>query len=122
MKAVLPGKPESRLQALATGFWDGRRITVRTELPLPSSSRPSRFALANVHSPQAYITGNAFAILSNPDTLLQTVYDDDDEPLVAIAFDEASGKIAACTPRVVRTYKPFGQQDDALKVGGFSLA
>lgn len=37
MKVVLPGKPEARLQALATGFWDSRRIIV------------SRLDLATVH-------------------------------------------------------------------------
>ncbi|KAK0635063.1 RAVE protein 1 C terminal-domain-containing protein [Bombardia bombarda] len=89
MKAVLPGKPESRLQALATGYWDSRRVT-------------------------AYITGNAFSILGEPDTLLQTVYDDDEAPLKAIALDEASGKIAVCTRRAVRIYKPYGHDEDAL--------
>ncbi|EHA48223.1 WD repeat-containing protein [Pyricularia oryzae 70-15] len=90
MKAVLPGKPESTSQALSTGFWDSRRIIV-------------------------YITGNAFAILSDHKTLLQTVYDDDESPLRAIAFDEASGKIATATDDWVRIYKPFGQEFDALK-------
>jgi hypothetical protein len=28
MRAVLPGKPESRLQALSTGCWENKRITV----------------------------------------------------------------------------------------------
>ncbi|KAH8888170.1 hypothetical protein GQ53DRAFT_724750 [Thozetella sp. PMI_491] len=90
MRAVLPGKPESQLQALATGFWDSRRVTV-------------------------YISGNAFSILDNPDTLLQTVYDDDEEALEAIALDEATGKIAVCTRRVVRIYQPFGLEEDALQ-------
>ncbi|KAL2015741.1 hypothetical protein VTK56DRAFT_4888 [Thermocarpiscus australiensis] len=90
MKAVLPGRPEPRLQALATGCWESRRIT-------------------------AYITGSALAILGEPDTLLQTVYDDDDEPLQAVALDEASGKIAVATRRVVRVYRPFGREEDALQ-------
>ncbi|KAK0639249.1 RAVE protein 1 C terminal-domain-containing protein [Cercophora newfieldiana] len=90
MKVILPGKPESRLQALATGYWDSRRIT-------------------------AYITGNAFSILGDPETLLQTVYDDDEQPLEAIALDEASGKIAVCTDRTVRIYRPFGREEDALR-------
>ncbi|KAJ4307103.1 regulator of (H+)-ATPase in vacuolar membrane [Collariella sp. IMI 366227] len=72
MRAVLPGKPASRLQALATGCWESRRIT-------------------------AYITGSALSILSDPerqpDALLQTVYDDDPEPLQSVALDEASGKL-----------------------------
>ncbi|KAK4186581.1 RAVE protein 1 C terminal-domain-containing protein [Podospora australis] len=85
MKAVLPGKPEARLQALATGWWEGekRRVT-------------------------AYITGNAITILGDPSTLLQTVYDDDSTPLEAIALDEAEGKIAVVTTAgVVRVYRPY---------------
>ncbi|OIW25879.1 hypothetical protein CONLIGDRAFT_602546 [Coniochaeta ligniaria NRRL 30616] len=92
MKAVLPGKPQSRLQALSTGYWASRRITT-------------------------YITGNGFAILAGPEKLLQTVYDDNEQPLEAIVFDEASGKIAACTSSSVRIYSPFGLEDDALKWG-----
>ncbi len=65
---------------------------------------------------KAYISGNAFSILTGPETLLQTVYDDDVSPLQAIAFDEASGWIATCTGDVVRLYQPFGQHEDALKV------
>lgn len=94
MKAILPGRPEASLQALATGYWEaagGRRIVV-------------------------YITGNALAILSD-DTILQTIYDDDERKLQAVAFDESSGKIAAATGSTVRVYKPFGHGDDALKVG-----
>ena len=68
---------------------------------------------------QTYITGNAFVILGSPDTILQTVYDDDDTPLDAIAIDEASGKIASCAGHVIRVYKPYGQVEDSLKVGGF---
>ncbi|KAL2258156.1 hypothetical protein VTK26DRAFT_8649 [Humicola hyalothermophila] len=102
MKAVLPGKPESRLQALATGCWESRRIT-------------------------AYITGSALAILSDPDARpLQTIYDDHDaDPLQAVALDEASGKIAACTARAVRVYRPFGREEDALHwalQGSFAVA
>lgn len=111
MKAVLPGRPEARLQALSTGYWDGRRIVV-------------------------YATGNALAILADPDTLLQTIYDDsgngsggdDDDDnigcrLDAVAFDEASGKIAASAGAAVRIYRPIpviggaiGAADGALKV------
>jgi hypothetical protein len=65
---------------------------------------------------QAYITGNAFVILDSADTILQTIYDDDDGVLEAIAIDEASGKIATCTGVHVRIYKPYGQVEDALKV------
>jgi len=65
---------------------------------------------------QTYITGNAFSILGEPDTLIQTIYDDDEDPLQSIAFDEATGKIAVCTHRSVRIYKPFGWEENALKV------
>ncbi|AEO71621.1 f9fa59cc-7d82-44e7-b430-5129f564278b [Thermothielavioides terrestris] len=95
MRAVLPGAPAPRLQALATGCWKSRRIT-------------------------AYITGNALSILGDalPDALLQTVYDDGDpEPLQAVALDEASGKIAVCTSRAVRVYRPLLAEDRAAGGG-----
>ncbi|KAI0484638.1 RAVE protein 1 C terminal-domain-containing protein [Xylariaceae sp. FL0804] len=90
MKAVLPGKPEARLQAVSTGYWDGKRIIV-------------------------YVTGNALAILSDPDTLLQTIYDDDERNLEAVSFDECSGKVATCTDATVRVYRPLDGADDSLK-------
>lgn len=90
MKAVLPGKPEPRLQALTTGLWDSRRIVV-------------------------YISGNSLAILTDHDTLLQTIYDDDETPLEAVSFDEVSGKIAVCTNQNIRIYQPFGREENALK-------
>lgn len=67
-------------------------------------------------SSQAYITGSAFAILDGSYGVLQTIYDDDLQPLEAITFDEASGKIATCTATQVRVYRPFGSREDALKV------
>jgi len=91
MKGVLPGRPEASLQAISTGYWDGKRIVV-------------------------YITGNAISILCNPGTLIQTIYDDDDRKLEAVAVDESSGKIAACTDATVRIYRPLGHADDSLKV------
>ncbi|KAF7558372.1 hypothetical protein G7046_g5782 [Stylonectria norvegica] len=90
MRAVLPGKPQSRLQGLASGYWDARQINT-------------------------YITGSAFAILDGSRSVIQTIYDDDEQPLEAISIDEASGKIATCTSTKVRVYKPFGSRDDALK-------
>lgn len=65
---------------------------------------------------QVYITGGAFAILEGSCGILQTVYDDGEQPLEAIAFDESTGKIATCTSTEVRVYKPFGSREDALKV------
>lgn len=86
MKAVLPGKPEASLQALSTGYRDGKRVVV-------------------------YISGNALTILSDPDTILQTIYDDDVRKLEAVVFDEYSSKIAACTGSTIRVYQPLdGEQ------------
>lgn len=90
MKGVLPGKPEARLQAVSTGYWDGKRVIV-------------------------YITGNALSILSDPGTILQTIYDDDSRVIEAVAFDEFSGKIAACTDGTIRIYRPLEHAHDSLK-------
>jgi hypothetical protein len=65
---------------------------------------------------QVYVTGSAFVILSAPQAILQTVYDDDTTPLEAIAVDEVSGKIACCTRTVVRIYSPYGLEENLLKV------
>jgi hypothetical protein len=92
MRIVLPGRPESRRGAVAVGLWEGRRII-------------------------AYVSGNAFAVLSDATTLVQTVYDDNPEPLQAIAVDEGSGRLAACTSQVVRIYGPVAQSDDSYQVG-----
>ncbi|KAI0397126.1 RAVE protein 1 C terminal-domain-containing protein [Xylariaceae sp. FL0594] len=90
MKGVLPGKPEGSLQAISTGYWDGKRIIV-------------------------YITGNALSILCDAGTLIQTIYDDNDRKLEAVVFDESSGKIAASSDATVRIYRPLGHADDSLK-------
>ncbi|KAI1654207.1 regulator of V-ATPase in vacuolar membrane protein [Daldinia decipiens] len=87
MKAVLPGQPEASLQAVSTGYWDDKRVIV-------------------------YITGNALAILSDPETIIQTIYDNDERKLDAVSFDECSGKIAACTDATVRIYRPLSHGDD----------
>ena len=67
---------------------------------------------------QAYIIGNGFVILTGSDSILQTIYDDDEAHLEAIAIDEASGKIATCARSNIRVYKPYGHGEDALKVLG----
>ncbi|KAF7950431.1 hypothetical protein EAE96_007716 [Botrytis aclada] len=90
MRAVLPGKAQAKLQAVCTGYWNDRRLI-------------------------AYITGNAFVILTGADAILQTIYDDDDTQLEAIALDESSGKIATCAGSNVRVYKPYGQDEGVLK-------
>ncbi|KAL1897565.1 regulator of (H+)-ATPase in vacuolar membrane [Ceratocystis pirilliformis] len=84
MKSVLPGKSNAKLQALAIGIWGARHITV-------------------------YITGNAFTILDDAQNILQTIYDDDDSELEAVAFDEILGKIATCTRSRARIYVPDNQ-------------
>lgn len=90
MKAVLPGRPEAQLQAVATGSWQGRRTIV-------------------------YATGNGLAILSDPDTILQTIYDEDERSLEAVAFDEKSGKIATATGTTVRIYQSIDFDQNTLK-------
>ena len=55
-------------------------------------------------------------VLTRHDWILQTIYDDDEAHLDAIAIDEASGKIATCAGSNVRVYQPYGQGEDALKV------
>lgn len=65
---------------------------------------------------KAYVTGNALVVLTGRNTILQTIYDDDEAELEAIAIDELSGKIATCTGPNIRVYKPYGQGEDALKV------
>lgn len=66
-----------------------------------------------------YITGNALAILSDYRTLQQTIYDDDESPLEAVAFDETSGRIATCTDRAVRVYQPVSVPEGPLRVYTF---
>ena len=55
-------------------------------------------------------------ILGGPHDVLQTVYHDEEEELIAIAIDEVSGRIAVCTERVLHVYRPYGQEEGALKV------
>ncbi|KAK5997385.1 Regulator of V-ATPase in vacuolar membrane protein 1 [Cladobotryum mycophilum] len=90
MSAVLPGKPQSRPQGLTSTHWNKLHIN-------------------------AYISGNAFTILNGSRTIIQTVYDDNEQHLNAITIDEGTGKIATCTSTEVRVYKPLGLQEDALK-------
>ncbi|KAJ5091472.1 RAVE complex protein Rav1 C-terminal [Penicillium alfredii] len=91
MRAVLPGRPPAKLQSFSTALWDGLRVV-------------------------AYISGHALIILGGPQTLLQTIYVDDTESLEAVAFDEASGKIAVCGGPDVFVYQPYGIQGETLKV------
>lgn len=66
---------------------------------------------------QAYITGNAFTVLTGPQTVVQTVYADTDDALEAIDIDEESGRIATCTRTRIAIYNPRSQdRRTALKV------
>ena len=80
-----------------------------------SHDTPSSFSLTFDY--QVYITGNALAILSDYNTLQQTIYDDDETPLEAVAFDETTGWIATCTNRVVRVYQPHSISENSFRVG-----
>ena len=48
--------------------------------------------------------------------LLQTIYVDDTDSLEAVAFDEATGKIAVCGGPDVFVYQPYGLKGETLKV------
>jgi hypothetical protein len=65
---------------------------------------------------QIYISGNAFTILCDARTILQTIYDDDKKSLEAIALSESTGKIAACTSSEFRIYQPVRGPDRLYKV------
>lgn len=70
---------------------------------------------ARADGSKAYITGNAIVILSSPQTVLQTIYDDDPSFLTAVSIDEATGKIVACTEHSVRVYRPYGHDEGDLQ-------
>lgn len=56
-------------------------------------------------------------ILDGPTSLLQTTYQESPDELVAVVFDEISGKIAAASAKQVHIYRPYGQDEGALRVG-----
>ncbi|KAF2757793.1 WD repeat protein-like protein [Pseudovirgaria hyperparasitica] len=90
MRAILPGKPQPQLQAATTCSWNGLRVII-------------------------YISGNALVILGGPNRVLQTIYTESEIGLEAVCLDEATGKIATCAGDHVYVYKPYGQDEDALK-------
>ncbi|KAL8831264.1 MAG: hypothetical protein Q9191_000953 [Dirinaria sp. TL-2023a] len=90
MRAVLPGKPQARLQSLCAGLWEGHRVV-------------------------AYISGNALSILTGPCTLVQTVYQDDCNAFESVVFSDSTGKIAACDTNSAYIYRPYGREEGALK-------
>ncbi|RDI89534.1 hypothetical protein Vi05172_g77 [Venturia inaequalis] len=90
MRAILPGRPQARLQAVSTGSWEGKQVI-------------------------AYASGNALVVLDAPNHVLQTTYLELPDELVAVAFDELSGKIATATSSTVHVYKPYGRDEGELR-------
>ncbi|KAF5002283.1 hypothetical protein FGRMN_500 [Fusarium graminum] len=99
-----------------------RRLNGRTMGPRPSSPEPHSPAV-NTKSVGAQPSASRFGLpRPTPTTTTKltpakrsTVYDESEQPLEAIAFDEATGKIATCTLTQVRVYKAFGLREDTLK-------
>ena len=104
MRAILPGQPNARCQTLATSYWASSHITVGLSQPLQTTDR---WTLLTRPSPsQVYLTGNAFTVLTGPQTVVQTVYADSEDALEAVDIDEESGRIATCTRTQIAVYKP----------------
>lgn len=91
MRGILPGRPQAKLQAVCHGQWESRQVV-------------------------AYISGNALIILDRPNHVLQTIYIDEESELEAIALDEGTGKLAACSTQSIYIYQPYGQDEGAVKV------
>jgi len=81
MQAILPGKPQAKLQAVDHGSWEGQRVIV-------------------------YISGSALVILNGPQSLLQTIYHEDEAErgLEAVTYHHANGRIAAASEKSVYIY------------------
>ncbi|OAP59438.1 hypothetical protein AYL99_06736 [Fonsecaea erecta] len=90
MRAILPGRPQSKRQALCTAQWCGLRLV-------------------------AYISGNAAVILSGPQSILQTIYVDTVDSLTAITLEETTGRIALCDATHVYIYRPVGREEGVLR-------
>ncbi|KAI4173510.1 MAG: hypothetical protein LQ343_002848 [Gyalolechia ehrenbergii] len=90
MRAILPGKPQARLQAISTAQWEGLRLV-------------------------AYISGNGLMILSGPSDLIQSIYHEDRHALLAVTIDELTGKIATASSTEVYVYRPYGKEEGSLK-------
>ena len=106
MRAILPGKPQARLQAVTTGSWEGKQIIacIRSCLCLGCKAANLSFF------------GNAVIILDGPNSILQTIYLELSDELIAIVLDELSGKVAAASSSTVHVYKPYGRDEGALRV------
>lgn len=90
MRGILPGRPQAKLQAVTTGFWEGNLVI-------------------------AYISGNALAILDQPNHVLQTTYIDEENELEAVTLHEETGKIAICSTKHIYIYQPYGLDEGAIK-------
>ncbi|KAF1845268.1 uncharacterized protein K460DRAFT_286617 [Cucurbitaria berberidis CBS 394.84] len=90
MRGILPGRPQAKLQAVAHGLWEHIQII-------------------------AYVSGNALIILDRPNHVLQTIYIDEELGLEAVALDQGTGKIAACSTRNIYLYRPYGRDEGAIK-------
>ncbi|KAF2488393.1 hypothetical protein BU16DRAFT_623447 [Lophium mytilinum] len=90
MRGILPGRPQAKLQAVTTGLWGSLQVI-------------------------AYISGNSVVVLDGYNHVLQTIYIEEEEDLEAIKLDEETGKIATCSGEHIYIYKPYGQDEGALK-------
>lgn len=81
MQAILPGSPNSKLQAIDCGLYDGKTILV-------------------------YISGQTLVILDGPQSIVQTICHDDlqDDSLCAVIYHKAIGKIATASSRKIFIY------------------
>ena len=71
---------------------------------------------------KAYISGNALVILGGPDDLIQTIYHDDSVGFDAVSVDKLSGMIAISNEEDIYIYRPYGRDDDVLKVARLSAS
>ncbi|KAL8801436.1 MAG: hypothetical protein Q9182_004453 [Xanthomendoza sp. 2 TL-2023] len=110
MRTILPGKPQAGLQAVCTAEWEGLRLVV-----CASANDFFHALLTCLALLQVYISGDGLMILSGPDNLVQTIYQEDCDTLIAVAIDEVSGKIAVASSREIHVYRPYGKEDGLLK-------
>lgn len=71
---------------------------------------------------QVYISGNGLMILGSPSDLIQTIYHEDRDALLAVTIDELTGKIATSTSTEVYVYRPYGKDEGLLKVSTTNLS
>ncbi|KAI9716290.1 MAG: regulator of (H+)-ATPase in vacuolar membrane [Chrysothrix sp. TS-e1954] len=90
MKAVFPGRPQAKLQAVDTTVWQGHHLL-------------------------AYVSSNALVILTGPNALVQSISHDNDRELTAVAIDAVSGKIAVSSREEAHIYRPIGHEVGTLK-------